>query len=45
MQVYINNVLASKEAQISLSEAVASGKVYIIKITFDDSVRIETQEV
>lgn len=45
MQVYIDGKVASKEAQERLSEAVALGKVYIVKITFGDDLRIETQEV
>lgn len=45
MQIYINGKIASKEAQDYLSEAVAAGKVYIIGITFDNGLRIETQEV
>lgn len=45
MQVYIDGKIASKEAQAHLSEAVALGKVYIVKITFEDGLRIETQAV
>lgn len=45
MQVFINGVLATQDAQKDLSKAVALGKVYIVNITFGDCLQIETQEI
>ena len=45
MKIYIDGKLATQEEQENLSKAIALGKAYIIKISFDENVYIETQTV